>query len=201
MRGLAPPLSWRDVQPFKPKVWLDMAHSDQLSETIGYSVIAHREGAQLGDVAHVFLDPENKNISGMTLKSKVFGKESWFGVEEIETIGTDVILLKGEASLTPLAKAGVTKGKSLKDIRGTRVVTADGKLLGTLDDFEVQGDDWSISELYLDKNRRLPVASAEIKIGEDQIIVPAEYSERVVEEPEDNSGFFHKIFGAKKEEG
>ena len=36
----------------------DLTKSDQVSETIGYLVIAHREGAQLGDVNHVFFENE-----------------------------------------------------------------------------------------------------------------------------------------------
>jgi uncharacterized protein YrrD len=96
---------------FKPKGYAQMTHSDQISETIGYSVIAHKEGAQLGDVVHVFFDPDSKNISGMTFRSKTFGKESWFGVEEIELFGKDVILLKGEASVTPGSEKRRDKGQ------------------------------------------------------------------------------------------
>jgi sporulation protein YlmC with PRC-barrel domain len=176
-----------------------MTQTDQVSETIGYSVIAHKEGAHLGGVVHVFFDPDSKSISGMTLRSKTFGKESWFGVEEIETFGKDVILLKSEASLIPLAKSGVIKGKSLKEMRGMRVVTAEGKLLGTLDDLEVRGDDWTISELYLDKNLRLSVERAELKIGPDQIMVASGSGDRVVEGPKDSPGILRRIFSKKAE--
>jgi uncharacterized protein YrrD len=108
---------------FKPKGYAQMTHSDQISETIGYSVIAHKEGAQLGDVVHVFFDPDSKNISGMTFRSKTFG--------------------------------------------------------------------------YFNKNLRLPVDSAEIKIGPDQIMVPSAYSERV-EEHKGSPGFLRRIFSAKE---
>ena len=107
--------------------------TSQASDTVGYSVISHKEGSQLGSVVHVFFDPTSKQISGMTLKSKTFGKESWFGVEEIELFRKDVILLKSEASVTRVADSSVVKGKSLNEMKGMRVVTDEGKLLGTLD--------------------------------------------------------------------
>jgi uncharacterized protein YrrD len=171
-----------------------MTQSDQISETLGYAVIAHKEGAQLGDVVHVFFDTKSKSISGMTLKKKTFGKESWFGVEEIELFGKDVVLIKSESSLTPVTNPDVLKGTSLKEMRGMRVVTMEGTQLGLLKDFEVRGENWSISELYLDDNLRLSVDSVEITIGPDQIIVPARYAQRVVKEPKPSPGFLQRIF-------
>lgn len=173
-----------------------MTQMDHVSDALGYSVIAHKEGAQLGGVNHVFIDPETKRISGMTLKGKRPARESWFGAAEIELIGKDVILLKGEGSLIPLAKGGVTSGKSLKEMRGMPVVTLGGKQLGLLDDLEVRGADWSISELSLDNNRRLPVDSLEIRIGPDQIIVPVEYKDLVVTEDVDKPGFLSRVFNS-----
>lgn len=170
--------------------------SEQVSEAVGYAVIAHKEGAQLGDVSHVFFDIETKCISGMTSRKKTFAPESWFGVDQIEVMGKDVILLKSEASLTPVGKGGVVKGNSLKEMRGMRVVTTDGKLLGTLVDLEVQGKNWMISELWLSDKQRLPVVGADIVIGPDQIIVPAHYDAKVVHEEKASSavGFLRRVF-------
>lgn len=170
--------------------------SEQVSETLGYAVIAREEGAQLGDVTHVFFDVETKCISGMTSRKKIFAPESWFGVDQIEVMGKDVILLKNEASLTPVGKGGVVKGNSLKEMRGMRVVTTDGKQLGTLVDLEVQRTDWMISELWLSDDQRLPVVGADIAIGPDQIIVPADYDAKVLREDETSStpGFLRRIF-------
>lgn len=177
-----------------------MNHSEQISETTGYTVVAHQEGALLGAVVHVFFDPDSRSISGMTLKSRIFGKESWFAVDEIELFGKDVILLKSEASLTPLAESGVVKGKSLNEMRGMPVVTVDGEELGSLEDCEVRGENWSLSELYLNRNRRLPVDSNEIKMGPDQIIVPAGYTDRIIEKPPGSPGFLSRVFTAKEEQ-
>jgi sporulation protein YlmC with PRC-barrel domain len=174
-----------------------MTPSGHVSGTIGYAVVAHKEGALLGEVVHVFFDPDSRTISGMTVRSKAFGNESWFGVEEIEILGRDVILLTGEASLTPVKKGGVIRGKSLQEMRSMRVVTQDGKLLGRLDDLEVQGKQLAISELYLYKNLRLLVDHAEIRIGPDQIMVPSVYSDRVVARQKDSPGGLRRIFGAK----
>ncbi len=168
--------------------------TSQASDTLGCSVIAHKEGSRLGGVVHVFFDPTSQQISGMTLKSKTFGKESWFSVEEIEVLGKDIILLKGEASITPVTDSGAVKGKSLKEMKGMRVVTDGGELLGTLDDLEIRGNDWTISELCLNDNRRLPVDSAAIKLGSDEVIVPAGYSERLLKVPKSGPGFLHRIF-------
>ncbi len=177
-----------------------MTHSDHTSDTIGHSVIALKEGAYLGSVAHVFFDTDLKKISGMTLKSKTFGKESWFGVGEVTLFGKDVVLLKGEASATPVGKGGVVQGKSLKDMRGMEVVTEDGKKLGTLDDLEVRREDLSICELYLGKGLHLAVEVDKIKIGKDQIMVPAVYSERVTDEHLENPGFLRRMLAAAKDQ-
>ena len=88
--------------------------SEQVSETLGYAVIAREEGARLGDVTHVFFDVETKRISGMTSRVRTFAPESWFGVDQIEVMGKDVILLKNEASLTPVGKGGVIEDAKFK---------------------------------------------------------------------------------------
>jgi sporulation protein YlmC with PRC-barrel domain len=176
-----------------------MTRSEQASEAVGYLVVAREEGARLGEVAHVFFDVASKRISGMTSRNGTFTPEVWFGVDQIEVMGKDVILVKSAASLTAIGKGGVIKGSSLKELRGMLVVTADGRRLGTLVDLEVQSDNWTISELWLNDNQRLPVVAEEIQIGPDQIIVPAEYAAQVVGEKKASPGVLRRLFSSKQD--
>ena len=61
-------------------------------------------------------------------------------------------------------------------------------------DLEVRRDDWTISELCLSDNRRLPIESATLQLGDDEIIVPASYGDRVFEAPKTGPGFLRRIF-------
>lgn len=170
---------------------------EQVSEAVGCLVVGREDGARLGEVAQIFFDVGTKRISGMTSRKKTFAPEWWFGVEQIEVMGKDVILIESEASLTPVGKNGVVEGNSLKEMRGMRVVTTDGEDLGTLVDIEVQRADWTISELWLSDSRRLPVVGMHIALGPDQIIVPAEYGAKVVRQQKTSPGFLRRVFSAK----
>lgn len=175
-----------------------MNNSDHASRTVGRSVIARKEGAQIGDVAQIFFDPDSRSISGMTSKTRVFAPERWFGVDDIELIGKDVVLLGSETSLTPINHKGIPRGKSFKDLRGMWVVTVDGARLGRLVDLKIHQQGWVIEQLVLDHNRVLDVDSADIRIVKGKILVPADYSDRVTSEKVQVPLFFRRVYHSRR---
>jgi sporulation protein YlmC with PRC-barrel domain len=179
-----------------------MTQTEHATEILGYTVIAHKEGAQMGRVSHVFVDPKTKAMSGLTFKSRFMADEQWIGVQDIELLGKDVILVRTEASAKRLGADESAHGRSLKELRGTAIVTMEGKKIGTLEDVDFADDGSTISGLHLNGGRQLAVEIDALNIGVDQVMVPAEYENRITTEKKDDPGFLRRVLGgAGKQDG
>jgi sporulation protein YlmC with PRC-barrel domain len=171
--------------------------TEHASEIRGYDIVTEKEGARLGHVSQVFLDPGEKKVSGLTFKPTMLSHESWVDATDITLIGRDVILIKAEEKAKSLAgDAPWVHGRSLKDLQGIAVVTKAGEQLGKLKDLEVQGEQWAISELTLSDARRLPIERDDLCIGPDQIILPEGYADRVTQADASEPSFLGRVFSA-----
>ncbi len=160
----------------------EMETAAQASEVLGDMVISHTEGANLGSVKDVYIDTANNCISGISFRPNVMTDTSWIAAKNIELFGEDVILVSTkDASMELVGDA--TQGKSLRELKGHPVVTDEGRRLGTLEDLELNGANRTISELFIDQHRHIAVTPEEIKVGPDEIVVPASYENRVADDP------------------
>jgi sporulation protein YlmC with PRC-barrel domain len=172
--------------------------TEHASEIRGYEIVTEKEGARLGNVSHVFLDPEAKKVSGVTFRPNMLGHESWVDATDITLIGRDVILIKTEEKARSLTgDAPWVHGRSLKELQGIPVVTHAGKQLGKLKDLEVQGEQWTISELMLSDAQRVPVEQPDLVIGPDQVVLPENYADRVTSESSSEPRFLRRVFSAE----
>lgn len=186
-----------------------MDNTAPASEALGDMVISHAEGANLGSVKDVYIDTEKKCVSGISFRPNIFTDTSWIAAKNIEIFGEDVILVSSKEASMELVD-DVTRGTSLRELKGHPVVTDDGKRLGTLQDLELRGSDRAISELFIDQHRHVAVTPDEIKVGPDEIVVPASYENRVEDDPnhvglmermrERRARFVESVKGAVKRE-
>jgi sporulation protein YlmC with PRC-barrel domain len=168
-----------------------MSDMDTVSRIKGVLVVSEKEAANLGTVDNVLIDPESRKLSAVAFKNRHTGEDVFVESADITRIGVDVILINEQASAKSIAE-GERPGRQLRTLRGVRVTTHGGKLLGKLEDFHIDHETRILTELHLDHGRTLPVSAKEVIIGPDEILVPMEYADRVFESPE-RKGFFERV--------
>lgn len=167
---------------------------DRVSDLRGIAVVSGDEGAQLGTLSAVYIDPTKNCIAAIGYRTRRIGGDEFYVLaSDVKTLGKDVVLISGEKAARRIA--GVTKapGHNLKDLQGSWVTTMNGHHLGTVLDLHFKPETWAIAMIELADDRQLPVDASEIKIG-DEILVPASYAERV-QASERKGGFMRRVFG------
>jgi sporulation protein YlmC with PRC-barrel domain len=136
-------------------------------EIRGKHVVALQEGRDMGWISKVFFDPEKKRIAGLAIReSHLKSEEKWVQVNSIEQIGEDFVFIKRSRDCQAIKPTG----RSLKDLTGLEVTTMDGKILGSLEDVEVD-QDWSITDLDLSGKKTLALDPDSDVFGRDAVLV------------------------------
>jgi len=177
-----------------------MTEKAHMYELMGCLVISEAEGAKLGSVSDIFIDIDQNKISGLCFKPHKLGKQEYYVyVQDIIKIGRDIIFINREDAVHSYAKSSNPTGSqhaSLTDLLGHWVTTSEGKQLGKLTDLDIQDEDWSVCEMWLDQSKKMPVSPREIKIGPDQIIVPPTYTDKIVVSENLKDGLMVRLLGS-----
>jgi len=109
---------------------------------IGMAVVGQQDGAQLGHVRDLIFDTESDQVLALVL-----GERDLFGLidalvvpwSELSSVGNDVIFARSAASRIKLRddKAASNVATRENALSGTRIVTTEGKALGTLADMMI----------------------------------------------------------------
>lgn len=173
-----------------------MTEKEHMAHVVGFLVVSEKEGAKLGAVSNIFIDIKSNKVSGLCFKTNKLSKEEHYvKVKDIQKIGRDVIFISHEDVSSAYTKSENTSQKSLAELIGHIVTTAEGQQLGKLTDLDIDDEQWTISELWLDHNKRVPVDPTELKIGPDQLILPHASVENVVQEESTRHAFLKRIIG------
>ena len=167
---------------------------EKVSNLRGVLVVAYEEGLQLGKVFDIYIEKQTKQIKGISFKTGLLRieKESFVSVENIRKMGKDVVIITNEAAATPLPIE--LEGSSLKALKGFKITTHDGKHLGEFSDLKVTMGNGKISGIILSGNKMLDIKVADITIGADVIMVPADYAARVKEIEQQKASFLTRMF-------
>lgn len=162
----------------------------------GLVVVSNKEGKLLGKVSHVFVDPVKKKLSGIVVKDEFWSmSRQYIPMSEIEDLGEDVVFIKAEKSCEKVSDLGDLPGMSIKDLQGKWITTREGKHLGQFLDANFSHGTWGLSELILSDNRVLKVTPDDITLGEDEVMVPKSYADKIVKQPQRKSGIMSLVFG------
>ena len=146
-------------------------------------VISYDEGEKLGNITHIYFDKSTCSLKGLSLAPRFSMSEfdSYIPLKAIHRLGKNVIIISGKDDLVDLPEE--IEGNSLRDLKGTKVVTEDGKHLGELLDVNIFSKSGIISEiiLYGPKKLKIDVRRDDLSIGPDAIIVPSKYQKRIVD--------------------
>lgn len=179
----------------------EILKSNSLSGLRGLVVVSQKEGKLLGKVSHVFIDPKEKKLSGVIAKDEFWSKERLnVPLSEINSFGEDVIFINSETKCKVIKELEDVPGISLKALQGHGVITQDGKDLGKFEDANFNLDTWTVSDLYLSGDKALKVEASEIIIGEDEILVPSNYSSQLKTQTKKHAGILSRFFGEDEKE-
>lgn len=145
-------------------------------------VISYDEGEKLGNITNIYFDRATCSIQGVSVAPRfsMSEEESLVSFNSIQRLGKHVVIVSDKESLEEFPQE--TESNSLRDLKGIKIVTEDGKHLGELLDVNVFSKSGVISEilLYGPKKLKIDVKRDELSIGPDAIIVPAKYQKRIV---------------------
>ena len=165
------------------------------SELKGFLVVAREEGAELGTLSAIRIDPETKAVVGFDIRTRrVGGKVLFAPVNVVDRLGREVLLLTSERAVREVTDVTPSPGRSLKELQGIWVTSMDGRHLGTLIDLDFSPGDWRIRELVLAEDKHLAVDPDELRIG-DEILVPEQGAAQIQVSQEPKSGLIARGFG------
>ena len=156
----------------------------------GVPVITADEGINLGTADSIYLDGETKRLSAIGVKGRRGGETRYVNADDITLIGNDVFMVASENAAKPMQDGSVL-GKRLKTMRGMTLITDGGRRLGKLVDFDLDRTGL-LREVHLSENRTLDIVPEEVKLGDDAVIVPAAYEQKIVVSPE-REGLFARV--------
>jgi len=165
-----------------------------LKDIKGMWVATYTEGAMLGTVNNIYLDPVQKTVVGLLLRSgtPLAGEDIWIDIKDVKKVGIDLIFLSNENSVSK----GEPQGKKLVQFVGMPISSKDGRSLGTLADIEVDRDSWQITELGVNNNQSVAVDIAETVLGEDLILVQANAQVENRSRGKNKESFVTSVLGA-----
>ena len=165
-----------------------------LKNVKGMWVAALAEGRLLGTVNTLYVDGEDKRITGFGVRGKnpLGAEEWWLPAGGVERLGEDLIFIAGAERVQPRDPSG----RRAMDWVGKSVSTQEGKHLGVLHDIAIETDDWRVVELALPGGQTVPIDPAHTVFGEDLVLVQAGAENEVaVPDPGKRENILHAVFG------
>lgn len=149
-------------------------------EIIDLPVINLETGKEIGKIKDVVFDPEKRIITGLIIEEKSWLQgDHMVPYERLHGIGEDAVTIEDDSVLTELDGTKECLDEVNSNVIGTRVVTNDGKELGSIEDIILDPangklDSYEISDgLVQDimEGRGVLNVSNNLKHGEDVVIV------------------------------
>ena len=177
------------------------------SDIIGKPIITYDTGKQIEKVRDVIFDHNSNYILAFLVSdSGWFNTAKVIPIEDVHAIGTDAVIVKWKFAIVAAKK--LREVKKILDrnnvLKDTRVMTTDGRFLGTMIDlyfderngqiegYEVEGGMFAHPET----GRSFVPAPQTIRIGVDVAFVPPEtvdlMSEQIVEIKDENSALWER---------
>ena len=174
-------------------------------EIIGLPVIELSEGKALGRVSGLVVDPASGRIEAFQVgeKSLLKNKMQLVPFSKVKSIGQDAITLNGQEAVFEQEQTPELVMLLDKKLLGGRLVTADGTLIGTVEDFSFNTDTGALGNLFASSEKahsRLKIEIAAVQnFGRDFIILAENFRELTeeIEPAEKRSKQFAQTLEAK----
>ena len=113
----------------------------------GIAVVDLSTAQKLGSVSRIILDPNNRRMLGVEIKSGRFAAPQVVLAEKVRSFGHDAITIDDSTGLNERAHfPALTDMPGLDEFTGTKIVTDSGTLLGQIKDVLLSPDGRQITE-------------------------------------------------------
>ncbi|WP_028306558.1 PRC-barrel domain-containing protein [Desulfitibacter alkalitolerans] len=149
----------------------------------GKIIISLQNGQHIGKLKGLVIDPENITVAALLIESKALFKDKMIiPYDKVHSVD-EIITVKNSSCLEKASKSTLT-GRLVKqnfNLFGARIITEDGSILGTVEDFTLDVKTGKVMSLlvtgkvfekYFKGTAELPVSQI-ITIGRDAIIAKA----------------------------
>jgi uncharacterized protein YrrD len=152
-------------------------------EVVGMHVMDLSEGGSIGRVKSLVFNPSTRRVKALEVGERSLFRKSLKQVSfsAIRSFGSDKVTLHSFDAAPEDNQAQDTTETQGKMLAGKRLITVDGTLVGTVDDFSFSTENGELFYLYvvLEKTGEylnLPVTSVE-HFGHDDIVISDDYLE------------------------
>jgi sporulation protein YlmC with PRC-barrel domain len=167
---------------------------ESVSDIKNIPVVSVLEGAILGLVSRVYIDPEKKTIAGVAFKKSMLGPRLYVAAGAIERFGRDVVLIDEEAHVIKDGEGKDSLDRRFRSLRKTEVATTVGDVIGSVDDFEVSAEDGAITRLVLVDGRSIDLGRMDVSIGLDHVVVREDQVSLIEAQGGNGSGVVSRLY-------
>lgn len=149
----------------------------------GKMIISLQNGQHIGKLKGLVIDPENISVAALLIESKALFKDKMIiPYDKVHSVD-EIITVKSTSCLEKASKNTLT-GRLVKqnfNLFGARIITEDGSILGTVEDFTLDvktgkimalSITGSVYEKYFKGMAELPISQI-VTIGRDAVIAKA----------------------------
>ncbi len=137
-------------------------------------VLTRDGGKRLGKVSGVYVDRSGQSLSTLTYRKRPLGKEYIIKVEDLISIGNDVVFIRDNFEEAEHNEDRKPSGTAIEKFRGNWVTSADGEHIGLFEDFLLRRRDAAISGIKMVAGNVVPLNEKNwnVVIGRDEVLVP-----------------------------
>lgn len=150
-------------------------------DVVGLPVIDLTEGKGLGRVLSLIVNPGNRRVEAIEVGERVLlkTKTELLPYSKLRSIGTDAVTLLDKDVLQDVEQQPELAPLLERRIIGVRVITADGTMVGTVEDFSFDPSDGVLADLFISTEKTRAYLALTIdaieNFGRDFIIVREDY--------------------------
>ena len=150
-------------------------------DIIGLPVVDVCAGISLGRAASLIINPQQRRVEALEVEERTLLKANsqLIPFNQIRSIGSDAITVLNREVSQLWDETAAHNNLRQSKLPGTKVITADGNLVGTVEDFSFYPTDGALTEFFImqEKQRSLLVCPVTVieTIGSDFIVVSENY--------------------------
>ena len=153
-----------------------------VQELDGRAVVSIQQAEKLGAIEDVLVNVQQHRVEGLQLKGTLLRSGPAVSWSRVRTVGVDAVMVDDNEAATSISEADRAQLMRLQSLRGMRVVTDAGELIGTISSVDVDEGSGQIVYYLVDlgnggllhPNPRLRVPPAAIQgVGKDIMTVDA----------------------------
>jgi len=141
-------------------------------EIIGLPVVTFNRGSKIYDVEDLIVDPERRQVLALVVEERaLFHSARAIPFGRLSAIGRDAVIIPDAKAAIEVDRDKVLKALfNDKSVRGLRVLTDDGRKLGTVEDMLLDSKTGEIRGYYVSPGRMLSVGQGMRWLPVDSVI-------------------------------